>query len=271
MTKPDAGSGSEAEAEAETEAAPLTKGQRTRERIYGCAMELFMSRGYEKTTMRMIAEQAGVNVALSYYYFPSKEHLVFEFYRNFARDFIERSALVLQRTSRLEERLVGVVETMFETADPYHTFAGSLFASAASPASPLNPFSAPFTQLRSEGVGLFARVIDGCTPRVSSDMAEELPFLLWAFSLAMMYSWMHDHSERQEKTRALLRQSVRLVVGLLRLSSSPGSRRFRRQMLSISHLVRSNLPDSVTLEERDARTDDPARTNGGDEPAFPAD
>ena len=258
-------------AESAAELVPLTKGQRTRERIFGCAMELFMSRGYEKTTMRMIADRAGVNVALSYHYFPSKEHLVFEFYRNFARDFIERSTAVVQGSSMLDERLVGVTETMFEAADPYHAFAGSLFVSAASPTSPLNPFSAAFRDLRADGIGLFARVIDGCTPRVPRDIAEELPFLLWAFSLAMLYSWMHDHSEHQEKTRTILRQSVRLVVDLLRLSSSPGARHFRRQMLSISHLVRCNLPDSVKVEERDARTDDPARTHGGDESAFPAD
>jgi hypothetical protein len=87
----------------------------------------------------------------------------------------------------------------------------------------------------------------------------------------VLYSWMHDHSEHQEKTRTILRQSARLVVGLLRLSSSPGVRHFRRQIISISHLVRCNLPDSVKVEERDARTDDPARTHGGDESAFPAD
>jgi AcrR family transcriptional regulator len=220
-----------------------TKGARTRERIFGCAMELFMSSGYEKTTMRMIAERATVNVGLSYHYFPSKEHLVFEFYRRFADDFIERSAAVVADSSRLETRLIGVIETMFSTADPYHGFAGSLFATAASPASPLNPFSADFTGMRTEAIDLFARVVDGCTPRVPDDLAAELPFLLWAFSLAMMYSWMHDHSEGQEQTRTLLRQSARLVSSLVRMSSSPGARYFRRQLLSITRLVRSRIPE----------------------------
>src|SRR5215472_13548740 len=108
-------------------------------------MDLFMSGGFEKTTMRMIADRANVNVALSYYYFPSKEHLVLEFYRNFSREFIERSAAVAVSSSKLEARLIGVAETMFAAAGPYHTFAGSLFATAASPASPLNPFSADCT------------------------------------------------------------------------------------------------------------------------------
>lgn len=219
-----------------------TKGQLTRERIFGCAMDLFMSHGYDKTTMRMIADRANVNVALSYHYFPSKEHLVVEFYRNFTQDFIERSAAIIASSSRLEARLAGVVETMFAAADPYHAFAGSLFATAASPTSPLNPFSADFAELRGHGIALFARVIDGCTPRVPEDLAGELPFLLWTFNLGLLYCWMHDHSGHQEKTRTILRQSVRLVAGLLRFSSSPGAGYFRRQLVSVTHLVRSSLP-----------------------------
>jgi AcrR family transcriptional regulator len=205
-------------------------------------MDLFMSHGYEKTTMRMIAERANVNVALSYHYFPSKEHLVFEFYRNFSRDVIERSAAVLASSSRLDRRLTGVIETMFETAAPYHAFAGSLFATAASPTSPLNPFSAHCAEIREDGTALFGRVIEGCAPRVAKEMREELAFLLWAFNLGMMYCWIHDHSQDQEKTRTILRQSVSLIVGLLRLSSSPGAGLFRRQILSIAHLILSNLP-----------------------------
>jgi AcrR family transcriptional regulator len=224
------------------EPAPVSKGQRTRQRIFESAMELFVSRGYEKTTMRMIADRASVNVALSYRYFPSKEHLVFEFYRNFTRDFIERSAPVLAASSGLEARLTGVIETMFAAASPYHAFAGSLFATAASPTSPLNPFSADFTEVRTPGIDVFARVASGCTPRVPDDLAGELPFLLWTFSLGMLYCWMHDHSEQQEKTRTVLRHSARLLAGLIRLSSAPGTGHFRRQLISVTHLLRSSLP-----------------------------
>jgi AcrR family transcriptional regulator len=226
------------------EPALVSKGQRTRERIFGCAMELFMTHGYEKTTMRMIADRAGVNVALSYHYFPSKDHLVFEFYQNFTRDFIELSAPVLASSSRLEARLTGVIETMFAVAGPYHAFAGSLFATAASPTSPLNPLSADSAEMRAHGIALFARVADGCTPRVPEDLAGELPFLLWTVSLGLLYCWMHDHSEHQEKTRTILRQLARLLAGLLRLSSSPGAGHFRRQLISVTNLIRSSLPAS---------------------------
>ena len=218
------------------------KAQVTRERIYRSALDLFTASGYEKTTMRMIADRAGVNVALSYHYFPSKEHLVFEFYLRFAGDFITASAAVLEDSARLESRLTGVAETMFALAGPFHGFAGSLFATAASPASPLNPFSEEFTPVRDDTIALFARVIDGGRPRVPEHLAEELPFLLWVFSLGLLYCWMHDHSEHQQKTRIILKHSVRLIVGGVRLGSSPGSRYFLRQVLSVSYLVRSSLP-----------------------------
>jgi AcrR family transcriptional regulator len=222
---------------------PVTvKAQQTRERIYSSAMDLFMTSGYEKTTMRMIAGRAGVNVALSYRYFPSKEHLVVEFYRRFTSDFIAASAAVLERSSRLEERLTGVAETMFAAAAPYHAFAGSLFATAASPSSPLNPFSTEFTPLREDAIALFGRVIEGCSPKVPADLTEELPFLLWVFNVGLLYCWLHDHSPGQEKARTILRQSVRLVVGVVRLGSSPGARYFVRQALPISELIRSSVP-----------------------------
>ena len=82
------------------EPARSAKGERTRERIHACAVELFGLRGYERTTMRMVAERAGVNVALSYRYFPSKEHLVLEFYREFTRDFVARCGQVVASADR---------------------------------------------------------------------------------------------------------------------------------------------------------------------------
>jgi hypothetical protein len=96
--------------------------------------------------------------------------------------------------------------------------------------------------MRAHGIDLFARVADGCTSRVPDDLADELPFLLWTVSLGLLYCWMHDHSEHQEKTRAILRQSARLLAGLTLLSSAPGTGHFRRQLVSVTNLIRSNLP-----------------------------
>jgi AcrR family transcriptional regulator len=48
----------------------------TRQRIQEVALELFAERGYEKTSLREIAEQLGVTKAALYYHFKTKEDLI---------------------------------------------------------------------------------------------------------------------------------------------------------------------------------------------------
>src|SRR5215831_16863526 len=55
----------------------------TRERIQAIALELFAEQGYEKTSLREIAERLGVTKAALYYHFRSKEDIV----RSFVEDY----------------------------------------------------------------------------------------------------------------------------------------------------------------------------------------
>jgi AcrR family transcriptional regulator len=54
------------------------KGSATRERILDVALELFNEQGYEKTSLREIAERLGVTKAALYYHFERKEDLLLE-------------------------------------------------------------------------------------------------------------------------------------------------------------------------------------------------
>jgi len=51
---------------------------RTRELILDAALELFVERGYDATTMEHVAEHAGVGTSTLYRYFPTKDQLVTE-------------------------------------------------------------------------------------------------------------------------------------------------------------------------------------------------
>src|SRR5215470_18102057 len=55
----------------------------TRDRIQSIALELFAEQGYEKTSLREIAERLGVTKAALYYHFRSKEDIV----RSFVEDY----------------------------------------------------------------------------------------------------------------------------------------------------------------------------------------
>jgi AcrR family transcriptional regulator len=48
----------------------------TRDRILETALDLFIERGYDKTSLREIAERVGVTKAALYYHFASKEEII---------------------------------------------------------------------------------------------------------------------------------------------------------------------------------------------------
>src|SRR5947208_15156620 len=63
----------------------------TRSRVQKVALELFAEQGYEKTSLREIAERLGVTKAALYYHFRSKEDIV--------RSFIEDYRAELEQSS----------------------------------------------------------------------------------------------------------------------------------------------------------------------------
>jgi AcrR family transcriptional regulator len=58
--------------------APRNQGAETRERILDVAQELFTRQGYEKTSLRDIAERLEITKAALYYYFERKEDILLE-------------------------------------------------------------------------------------------------------------------------------------------------------------------------------------------------
>jgi AcrR family transcriptional regulator len=60
------------------------RGRDTRSRLRELALQLFAEQGYEKTSLREIAERLGVTKAALYYYFKSKEDIV----RSLVEDYV---------------------------------------------------------------------------------------------------------------------------------------------------------------------------------------
>ncbi len=57
---------------------PRSDGAHTRERILDVAQELFTQHGYDKTSLRDIAERLGITKAALYYYFERKDDILIE-------------------------------------------------------------------------------------------------------------------------------------------------------------------------------------------------
>jgi AcrR family transcriptional regulator len=65
------------------------RGRDTRSRLRELALELFAEQGYEKTSLREIAERLGVTKAALYYYFKSKEDIVRSLVEDYMADIDE--------------------------------------------------------------------------------------------------------------------------------------------------------------------------------------
>src|SRR5437667_271204 len=96
-----------------------TKAARTRSAIIDAALRLFRERGYDATTMRAIAAEAGVSVGNAYYYFESKEQLVQGFYDRAQVDHAAAARPVLDAEVDLAARIVGVGEAWLQVMEPY--------------------------------------------------------------------------------------------------------------------------------------------------------
>jgi AcrR family transcriptional regulator len=209
------------------------RGETSRAAIFGAALDLFQERGYEATTMRAIAERAGVSLGSSYHYFASKEHLVLEFYRHTHQLHLVAVAPLLARERDLAARLRGVMRAVVVTCEPFHAVAGSIFSTVANPSSPLNPFGPTSKPLRDEVIQLYAQVVSGSNARVPSDVAEQLPLLLWLYQMGILYFWIFDRSPGRLRTLEVIDETSDLIVRLLSLANLAILRGSRRRILGL--------------------------------------
>lgn len=196
------------------------KAQQTRAGIVDAALRLFEAGGYDATTMRAIADEAGVSLGSAYYYFSGKEELVQAFYDRIQVDHTAAAEAALDQPG-FADRLRGVLESFVDVAEPFHDFGGQFFRNAADPRSPLSPFSPQSAAAREASTALFRRAVEGSDLKVAPALREELPDLLWLLHMGVVLFWVHDDSPGQRRTRTLVAGLVPLVDRSVRLTRLP--------------------------------------------------
>ena len=213
------------------------KGEQSKAQILNAALEIFHERGYEETTMRAIAQRAGVSLGNAYYYFGSKEHLIQEFYHRTHERHLKAVKARPQEKS-LKARLLTVMRLKISTLEPYHEFAGVLFKTAAHPQSPLNPFAPGSDPVRAESIDVFKDIVEDSNVRIPKDLKVELPYLLWLYHMGIILFWIHDSSKKQMRTYRLVDLTVDLLDRLISLASNPLMRPLRKRALRLIEELR---------------------------------
>ena len=203
------------------EPGPRTKGGRTRSLIIDTALRLFKEHGFDQTTMRLIASEAGISVGNAYYYFPSKEHLIQGFYDRAGVEHRDLARTRLAGESGLARRLVVSTHAWIDAMEPYRSFAGAFFKYAAEPTSPLSPFSQESGPARVASIEFIGELIDASGMKIPKAVASELPELLWLYTMGVVLFWVHDASPHARGSRVLVERTAPLLERGVELSRLP--------------------------------------------------
>jgi AcrR family transcriptional regulator len=217
----------------------MAKSDDTRAKITEAAIESFKERGYDQTTIRLLATQTGISVGNAYYYFPTKNHLVQELYLRVQGDHLERVHAAFGTTTDLAKRLEIALLCGLDATGPYHDSAPEFLAAAIAPTSAVSPFGADAAEPRAMAIQVFQEVVDGSTTAVPADLKRQLPELLWLAYMGLTLFWVYDSSDGQAKTRALVAGASKLFGAVLPLARLPFARAPLNQLLQLIREARS--------------------------------
>lgn len=184
----------------ESELSP--KGQQTREHIFETARDLFLTRGYDETTMRDIATTADISLGLTYHYFARKEDLVMELYVTHARamrDYVDKLP-----AGQMVDRYDQVIRHALTELTPYRTAIMALFGTAMNPASGLSLMGTddnPLSILISEN---YRNLVLESEDALRDPKAQHMGVTLYTFHMLILLFWLYDRSPEQSASLKLI-------------------------------------------------------------------
>jgi AcrR family transcriptional regulator len=190
------------------------KSEATRRRLLERALVLFQKRGVEATTMRDIAKAAGMSLGAAYYYFPSKDALVFAYYEDNQRDMEQRAA---GATGTLRERLGAMFHGKLESIRGQRKMLAAIVQRLVDPGDPLSAFSQQSHTVRERSIAALASVM----AEVPADVRPLAANALWLLMLAMMLVYINDTSPGEKRTHGLVDDALDMIVALLPMLGTP--------------------------------------------------
>lgn len=201
---------------------PTPRGLETQRRLYETAIGLIAARGWQATTLRDVAAEAGVSVGLLYRYFPSKQAVVLALYDALSAEYAARPAEM--GPGRWRDRFLYALRTSLDVLRPHRRTLASLVPVLIGDGEEgLFAPGTAFSRLRVQGV--FVQAVVGASDAPRGKAAPALGRLLYLLHLAVILWWLLDRSPAQRATAglvALLERAGPLVALALRVPTVPG-------------------------------------------------
>lgn len=196
---------------------PTLQGVGTRHKLFGTAIDLIATRGYEQTTMREVAKAAGVSVGLLYRYFPNKRAVVLALYDELS---LEQQALVMDLPrGTWRDRFLVALDASLRVLQPHRRTLATLIPVMVS-SEPDGLFGSETALSRRRVQQVFQDAVVGAKDAPRGELAAALGRLLYLLHLAVILWWLLDKSPQQTATRglvALTRQVLPLAAMALKV------------------------------------------------------
>ena len=213
---------------------PRVDGERkrdaTRKHLLERALSLFQNNGVGATTMRDIAKAAGMSLGAAYYYFSSKEALVFAYYEDNQADLEQLAA---SATGPIREQLGTIFHGKLETIRPQRKMLAAIVQRLVDPSDPVGAFSAQTRAVRDRAMGVIDRILagGGLPPEVMPLATRAL----WLLQMAMMLVYVNDDSPNQARTHGLVDDALDMIVPLLPLLATPMGKALAERVTAALH------------------------------------
>lgn len=198
-------------------------------------MRMIADRGYEATTLRNIAEEAGVSVGLLYRYFPSKQAVIIALYEELSTDYARHAAGM--PPGRWRDRFVFAVDTSLRVLQPHRLALRALIPVLVG--DPDDGVFADGTAFSRERVlRVFEDAVVASADAPKPPLGKALGRLLYLVHLAVLLWWLLDKTPKQRATVALLALTQQLLPSAALTLRLPPIRRF---VMAMDELIREGL------------------------------
>ena len=190
--------------------------EKTKIKILKSAVDLIIEKGFENTTLREIAKEAGVSNPTIYNYFPSKEKLLFGYIEQKHKEAVEILESIEDfNTYTLREQLQTLIDTelelYLEDREFVQQIADMVFNSSSLKLGKLYSTNELFVQTV-RGM-LYIAIEAGEIEQ--PPFLDYLPTLFWDYYIMVVAYWLKDDSEMFENTTAFIDHSLAVIESLL--------------------------------------------------------
>jgi len=191
------------------------KKAKVKKQILNSAIELISDNGYKKTSMSKIAKKAKIGEATIYNYFPTKEHILYEYYYELQI----QTKTILTNTKQfnefsLKEQLQLLINTQLELLANNRTFILEIYEEIF-----YKTFTHPAMQKGNNELILMINELFEIA--IEAEEIEPIAFSNTVLNLGcdyifgVIYYWIQDDSENFDNTTVMVDKSLELIYAIL--------------------------------------------------------